>query len=378
MNPLWTVTSAYLETLMKPNPENERVKREYFRFLKEAKRQNEATIDMVSHAIHQFETHTRFKNFKLFHIEQAISFKTKISGKNTKDGRKLSKATINSILGHLKRFFQWLSQKSGYKSRISYADAEYFSLSNKDLGAAKTSQPKKFPTLEQITHVLNVIPSETAIDLRNRAVIAFTILTGARDNATASLSLKHVDIEKCCLYQDAREVNTKFSKSFPTYFFPVEDEILQIFNDWVNFLRIELSWGENDPLFPATDVQIGKNNLFMPVGLKRVHWSNASPIRNIFKIAFQKAGLPYYNPHSFRSTLVAFGMDRCDSALSFKAVSQNLGHEKVLTTFNSYGHVSEPQQAEIIRNLSIKMNSDDLNDQQLLQRLAVRLKKDKE
>ena len=74
-------------------------------------------------------------------------------------------------------------------------------------------------------------------------------------------------------------------------------------------------------------------------GLEREHWSSASPIRTIFREAFERAGLPYFNPHSFRNTLVRLGQDVCKSPEEFKAWSQNLGHEKVLTTFISYGEV---------------------------------------
>ena len=46
------------------------------------------------------------------------------------------------------------------------------------------------------------------------------------------------------------------------------------------------------------------SRLFEAQGLKRAHWSNANPIRTIFKETFIQAGLPYFNPHSFRNTLV--------------------------------------------------------------------------
>ncbi len=36
----------------------------------------------------------------------------------------------------------------------------------------------------------------TDIEKRNRAVIAFALLTGARDDAIASLSLRHVDLPR--------------------------------------------------------------------------------------------------------------------------------------------------------------------------------------
>jgi len=43
----------------------------------------------------------------------------------------LSKATLCATLSALKRFFIWLAGQPGYKSRISYSDAEYFNLSAK-------------------------------------------------------------------------------------------------------------------------------------------------------------------------------------------------------------------------------------------------------
>jgi integrase len=78
---------------------------------------------------------------------------------------------------------------------------------------------------------------------------------------------------------------------------------------------------------------------------------NASPIRTIFREAFIGAGLPYFNPHSFRNTLVHLGEKVCKTPEQFKAWSQNLGHEKVLTTFLCYGEIECHRQGEIIRNL---------------------------
>ena len=88
------------------------------------------------------------------------------------------------------------------------------------------------------------------------------------------------------------------------------------------------------------------------VGIERKHWGNATAIRKIFREAFQAAGLPYFNPHSLRNTLVQLGETMCKSPEEFKAWSQNLGHEGVLTTFRSYGAVGTRRQGEIIRDLA--------------------------
>jgi len=196
------------------------------------------------------------------------------------------------------------------------------------------------------------MPSSTDIDLRNRAVVAFTLLTGARDGAVASLKRKHVDIVEGKVVQDAREVRTKFSKTFTTWFFPVGEDVRQIVVDWVQYLDTLQLFGPSDPLFPATVIVQDQYHLFQTGGLSRRHWSNATPIRTIFKEAFSSAGLAYANPHSFRKTLAQLGERLCRTPEEFKAWSHNLGHEQVLTTFSSYGQVGPHRQAELIRHLA--------------------------
>jgi integrase len=196
------------------------------------------------------------------------------------------------------------------------------------------------------------MPASTGIELRDRALIAFTILTGARDGAIASFKLRHIDLAEGRIDQDAREVRTKFSKSFVTTFFPVGEDIRAVVADWVTYLRTEKLWGLDDPLFPTTKVTLGENFRFGAAGLDRKHWTSAGPIRGIFKAAFASAGLPYFNPHSFRKTLALLGGQKCKSPEEYKAWSQNLGHEDVLTTFRSYGDVGGYRQAEIMRSFA--------------------------
>ena len=339
--------------MRKHSPENERIKRNYFAFLKEAKRHSEPTVDAAAKALNRFEVYTNFRDFKAFHHEQAIAFKKYLAAQQgQRTGEKLSKATLHATLTQLKRFFQWLAWQPGYKSRVQYADAEYFNLSDKDTRVATAKRQPRVPTLDQIKHVITTMPADTEIERRNRALMAFTLLTGARDSAIASLKLKHVDLVAGCVNQDAREVKTKFSKTFDTFFFPVGEEVLGIVAEWVAYLRKEKLWGNDDPLFPATRIAVGADCQFAAAGLSREHWSSASPIRTIFREAFERAGLPYFNPHSFRNTLVQLGQDICKTPEQFKAWSQNLGHEKVLTTFLSYGAVECRRQGEILRGLA--------------------------
>jgi len=130
------------------DPQNERIKRAYFTYLIEAQGFSEATLDGVAKALNRFETYTRFRDFKAFHIEQAKGFKAYLSEhQSLRSKERLSKATLYATLSALKRFFLWLAGQPGYKSRISYSDAEYFNLSAKDTRIAKAHREARVPTL---------------------------------------------------------------------------------------------------------------------------------------------------------------------------------------------------------------------------------------
>ncbi len=198
------------------------------------------------------------------------------------------------------------------------------------------------------------MPVLNDIALRNRALIAFTILTGMRDSAIVSLRLKHIDLLQKLVKQDPAEVNTKFSKRIDTFFFPIGDDIAQIVIDWVNYLVKDKLYGFDAPVFPRTRCTHDRMRSFMADGIEPVGWSTASPVRDIFKAAFPAAGLPYYNPHSFRNTLVQLAEKYCHTPEQFKAWSQNLGHEHVHTTFNSYGRIEPYRQGQIINGMILQ------------------------
>ena len=161
------------------NPKNERVKKDYFRFLKEADRKAESTVDAVRKAISRFESYTGLKDFATFNREQAVAFKKHLAKtKAERSGEPLAKATLHATVNALKAFFKWLSCQPGFKSRIGVTDIEYLNLSDKEVRAARQPALKRFPTLEQIRKVVLAMPTETLIQRRDRALVAFTIVTG--------------------------------------------------------------------------------------------------------------------------------------------------------------------------------------------------------
>ena len=198
-------------------------------------------------------------------------------------------------------------------------------------------------------HAFNLMPEDTEADLRNKAIFAFLMLTGARDGAVSSLRLKHVNMIDGCVYQDAREVRTKNGKTFTTYFLPVDIAYLECFEDWVSFLGQKKLFGPTDPLFPPLKMGVVDGG-FQMVGFRRDIYKNANAIRKVIKDAFANAGLHTFAPHSFRKTLVKWAETAYPSHEAFKAFSQNIGHSSVVTTVSAYCPVSIERQAELIKS----------------------------
>ena len=339
--------------MIKRNSANERVKRRYLQHLKETKGRDESSLDAVAKAIDRFEEYSKFRDFKKFHVEQVRAFKVHLrTTRNVRTGQPLSASTIYSTFAALKAFFVWLSQEQGYRSRIKLADAEYFNSPDNLSRVATARRYRACPSVKQVRLMIETVPASTEIQLRDRALIAFALLSGARDRAIISFKLKHIDIENELVEQDARDVRTKRAKTFTTWFFPVGKDFRYVFVEWVAFLREQKGFGPEDPLFPKSKVGRGEDLEFRALGLDRAHWANANPVRAIFREVCAHAGLPYFNPHSVRNTLVQLAYELKLDAEQFKAWSQNLGHENCLTTFSSYGEIQPSRQAEIIRGLA--------------------------
>jgi integrase len=156
---------------------------------------------------------------------------------------------------------------------------------------------------------------------------------------------------------------------------PVDEEALAIVIAWVGELKADHLWGSSDPLFPATAIGMDPAGGFAPAGLARHGWAGSEAVRKIFRRAFEAAGLPYLNPHSFRSMLVRHVMKLDLSTEAMKSWSQNLGHADVMTTLTSYGTVPVHRQGGLIKASALSHADGLLNDpdvRELVNRLSRR------
>lgn len=352
------------------NPKNERIKHEYFSYLKHAKRRADSTVDGIRKAILRYEDYTGRKDFSTFNKEQAMGFIRHLADQKTAKGDgPLGTATKLSTLNALKEFFTFLAMQDGYKRKIRLTDIEYLNVSEKEERAARAPKVKKCPSLDQIRQALFAMSGNTVIDRRNRALVALTILTGMRVNALVTLRLKHIqlDTDSVRVNQQPDQVATKFSKAIFSYLLPIGDDIQAVFLDWIRELREDLGYTDDDPVFPQTRRGHDENMAFQAQGLEPVCWSTTAPVRDIFRQAFEGAGLPYFHPHSFRHTLAQLMSQYCRNMEQLKAWSQNLGHEHINTTAVSYHKLEPERQGQILKALRPK--EEGVNNQYIKEKL---------
>jgi integrase len=340
-------------TSPKSNPKNDRVKRDYLVWLKEAKQRSLTTVDQARHAIDRLEAYTGYKDFGTFNKDQAIGFKRALlASLGKRSGKPVRLATAHHALQSIRDFLAWLSAQHGYRRRVTLGDIAYLNLTRGEERQAHATGPKEYASLEDYRAALFEMPAHTEIERRDQAVMALMLATGMRDAAIVSLKLRHVSLDRNRVFQDPREVRTKLRKPIETFFFPVGDDVIAIVRGWVTFLTTDKVFGPDDPLFPKTIVGWDADNNFSAQGISLEHWANATPVRKMFRAAFARVDLPYANPHSIRNTLTQLAYKLQLTHEQFKAWSQNMGHDMPLTTLNSYGHVSAERQAEIIDGLS--------------------------
>lgn len=305
-------------------------------------------MDKAAASIDRWLDYIKGADLRRFHSEKAIAFKRHLEMAKTPSNGALSDASRDGILRDLKAFFCWLADQPGYKSRIRHPDADWFTPDRRTSRGAHQGLWRPHPSPEQVHATILRMPTGTVIQRRDRALMTFLFLTSCRETAAMRLKLRHVDIANRCVQFDGQGVETKNNKRFTTFFCPVGADIEEIFETWVSELKSELLFGPMDPVFPKTEVRRSSRGVFEPVGVLRAHWATPGAIVRIFKSAFLAAGLPPFSPHRIRDALVNLANQHCRTLEEFKAWSQNVGHDDVLTTLRNYGAVAPGRQREIM------------------------------
>lgn len=363
--------------MKKSHYNNERIKRKYYDFLKESQGYSKTTITAIKKAIYRYEEFTVFDDFCNFNQARAIEFKKWIETKqHPKTGELLSLTTIYHYIRHLKDFFKWLAYQPGYKSKINLTDTEYLKLSKEKARKATSKTKEHYPTFEQIQKVIKSIEIKNELDIRDRALVAFTLLSGMRVSAIISLPIGSFCEDTFQIDQDPNKgVRTKFSKTIRSYLFRFDNEMVEYVLEWVRYLKSEKLFGNADPIFPANKIElIGDAKVFSSITVEPRFWQSSTSIREIFKERFRKAEVEFFSPHCFRHLAVRLATAKCSNGQELKAISQNFGHENLGTTIQSYGSINNVDVGRVISNMNFENNAKSNQSDQLLSKLKELLK----
>jgi integrase len=369
-----------MSKLSETKQKNEKVKRRYFDYKRGPDGFSDTSILAVEKAIWKYEEFSEQEDFGLFNNKKADQFKKYLATKlNKKSGKLLGLKSQYHHLRHLREYFLWLSTQPGYKSRIEVNDAMYLQLSKKERQMATAPSEPKYPTLAQIQKMCS-FPINNEIDQRDRALIAFTAITGIRDQAVVTLRIGCYDPETRIVKQlPSMGVETKFSKEIYTTLLSIDVDLYRYFSEWYEFVTKEKHFGLEDPLFPSTEIaQVGpKHHAYESKGVSKKFWADAGPMRQIFRDRAKEVGVDYFYPHSFRHFVTVEAEKHITTAEQMKALSQNLGHEHIATTYMAYGSMSHRRVNEVVKSIDFsEKKTPDRNDQiKLVETLLEQLKK---
>jgi len=340
---------------MRISIKNEKIKRKYLRRLREAEGLAKTTVLCAEKAICLYEDFTRHEDYALFNLNKAVGLKKWLL-KRTHKGKAISITTVHHYLHQLTRFFTWLSDRPGYKRRITADSVSYLSLDKKKVREVTAKRLVDSPSLDYVDKLADSIVIETEIDRRDQALIAFLLVSGMRDKAVATLRLGCFDRQTLKVDQDpAKGVQTKFGKSFVSVLFPFSDRLIEYVVGWAEYLERSKLFAPTDPLFPRSKVEQERGGLtFVATGIDRGFWKGTGSIRSILLKRSKKAGLPYFHPHIFRHAAIYMARKQCRNAEEIKAVSQNFGHEDVGTTMMTYGDLDQYRVIDVISGMDFR------------------------
>lgn len=314
-------------------------------YLLEGKGLDEKTVDAKLRHIWEFGRLTEEVDFRCVDISQIVHYKTSFQAPD-KSGRTRSASTIVHAFSDVCGFFKWLRKQVGY-DEFAEDLLDYFSPPRHLVQIANAPVQKAYPTHEEVVTVVDSMPTDTFLQRRNRALVAFVYLTGVRVAALITLRLKHVDSERRLVHQQAAEqVATKNSKTMRTAWFPVGKEFEKIVVEWISEMT-SLDADPETPLFPR-----GERRLFGSENHQEWEFlSSDDAVVDIMAAAAAAVGVRRFTPHRLRDTIASMIDKWAVTLAEQKALSQNMGHADMRTTFERYGPVSEKQQHDLIANM---------------------------
>ena len=287
----------------------ERIK-EFTNYLQKERRYPETTINSYARDIEQYYEFLKENKIE----DKDISNDEIRSYLKHMDELKYSKSTISRNLSALRHYYNYLMISYNYKN-------------NPFKQIRNPKKDKKIPNFlqyDELENIINSIPLDNALDVRNRLIIELLYATGLRVSELTSLEVNQINYS-------GREIKVvgKGNKERIVYFGEYCEEILKLY---LRSYRNELLNGKrNDYLLLNKD-----GNPLSSRGVELI----------INKIIKELALKHNVSPHTLRHT---FATDLLNNGADLKSVQELLGHSSLSTT-QIYTHITN----ERLRSVYLK------------------------
>ncbi|MBO6673416.1 MAG: hypothetical protein JJ926_18410 [Roseitalea sp.] len=337
------------------NKINKRWLARYQNFLLENQGYSEKTVDEHLRSLAHASAVADHTTFTLYSIQLVVRVKKTLSAHLDGDVAMLSRSTIHRVLNHCTMFFEWLERHDDVRWEPDLPG--YFRPSKQERRLAAQAVKETELTFGQAASMFRLMPASTAIEIRNRAIIALPLMTGIRVDALASLRGKHVDVQFWWINQLPPEVRTKFGKHIRSYCLDLGYGLRDALKAWARW-RDENGFGDQDAFF-LPDRFIHCN----PIGLTyrpadpanpAEPWQSTDRLRAIIRAAAECAGMTdlEVGAHDFRKVLKPYLSSQADMSERHKqALQLNLGHQPRETIDKHYSKMSDADRVEALDEL---------------------------
>lgn len=340
-------------------PANEIVKYRFFEELENSKDgKDPKTVNQFANAVHEFEVANDFRDFKQYNSDWAIQFKDHLNDKrNPQTGQEISKSLYFHYISFVRRFLEWLAENDKAYAKLKRRDIDFLHVTRNDKNKARVVGYQESHEVADVLATIRAMPQDTEIERRNKAMLSLFLLTTPRVSSLMHARVGRIkyfrDYDIWAFIQDPRVQNTKYSTSITSFFIGRSEDIIQNVLGWQNELAAK-GFRKNDYLFPKITPSFTADGSTVMV-LTKAGIKSESQIRDIVKDAFQKKGLPYLKPHSFRHSIARKVRKEADATNKLIALAENLGQKSgMATVITSYAGDALQWRAEIIGNILLE------------------------
>lgn len=333
--------------------ENVEIVRKYFIHLGKGIGYKESTTDSKIRDVIEYDRFLDGLDFRRLTEQIAIDYQNFLKERKWQ-GKEVSLKTIGQKLSAIMEFYNWLRLQPSYKSKVREPSIIYFGLPMGEKNAIKTQENLKlFPSIEHIIKLIDSIKGDFEVDMRDRALISLIILTGLRVKSITTLELEDFDIETLRITLDPLKHSIpKRDKALIVRLLVFDKRLLEYFMDWIDYLKNVKKFTSDKPIFPSTQLKfMPGTNSFIAEDVSNKRWESTEAINKILRDRSAKAGMEYFNPHSYRNTIVNLSKSRGLGIEEQSAVSQNLGHNDLYITEVNYGTMKPTTRLDILSNI---------------------------